>query len=77
VETFSNREIYDRHHGRPAARRSMVIGDACLLAGMSGVALDAWFKWRLILGVMLGIRFLWVGTAKMIDGVADWKREGG
>jgi len=76
VETFSNPEIYDRHHGRPAAGRNIALGAACLLLGVSGVALDASLKWRLTFGVLLGIRFLWVGAVKMMDGIADWKTEG-
>jgi len=75
VQSFSNPEIYDRHHGLPAAKRNLALGALCLLTGAGGVALDASLKWRLTLGVLLGIRFLWVGTVKMIDGIAGWKAE--
>jgi hypothetical protein len=75
IESFSNAQVYDRHHGRPAAKRNIAIGAACLIAGIGGVALDAWREWSLTFGVVLGIRFLWVGTVKMIDGVATWKSE--
>jgi len=70
VQTFSDDKLYEQHHGRPAAKRNVIIGSLCLLAGISGVALDAWLEWRLTLGVLLGARFLWVGTVKMADGIA-------
>lgn len=57
----------------PAAKRNLAIGSVCLLAGIGGIALDASLKWRLTLGVLLGIRFLWPGALKMIDGYAGWK----
>jgi len=69
VQSFSNEAIYERYHGQPAARRSLWIGIACLVAGIGGIALDAWLGWRLILGALLGIRFLWAGTATAIDGI--------
>ncbi|HYL37945.1 MAG TPA: hypothetical protein VEV17_18665 [Bryobacteraceae bacterium] len=75
VESFSNTQVYDRHHGRPAARRNIAIGAVCLITGIVAVALDAWREWSLTFGVILGVRFLWVGTVKMIDGVTTWKAE--
>jgi hypothetical protein len=75
VESFSNREIYDRHHGLPAAKRNVAIGAICLLAGIGGIALDASFNWRLIFGVVFGIRFVWAGCVKLMDGFAGWKAE--
>jgi hypothetical protein len=75
VQSFSNDALYDRYHGLPAARRSFAIGAASLLAGAGGVALDAWLGWRLTFGVLLGIRFLWFGTVKVLDGVAVWHAE--
>jgi hypothetical protein len=75
VGSFSNSEIYDRHHGLPAAKRNVALGAICLLTGAGGVALDASLKWRLTFGVLLGIRFLWVGAVKMIDGIAGWKAD--
>jgi len=59
VQTFSDERTYTQHHGKPAAKRSLIIGVICLLVGASSVALDAWLGWRLILGVLLGVRFLW------------------
>jgi hypothetical protein len=73
VRTFSDDRVYDRHHGLPAAKRDVVYGTACLIAGFGGVGLDAWLHWRLIFGVVLGIRFLWVGTVRMMDGITGWR----
>ena len=53
IESFSNAQIYDRHHGRPAAKRDIAIGSACLIASIAGVALDAWREWSLTFGVIL------------------------
>jgi hypothetical protein len=75
IESFSNAEVYDRNHGLPSAKRNIAIGAACLMAGIGGVALDAWREWSLTFGVILGVRFLWVGSVKVIDGVAAWKSE--
>jgi hypothetical protein len=75
VQTLSNHQLYDRYHGLPAAKRSLVIGALCLLAGVAGVTLDAKLGWRLIFGVLLGVRFLWVGTVKLIDGFSAWSAE--
>jgi hypothetical protein len=55
VQSFSDAVIYDKHHGRPAAKRNIALGTACLVAGACSVAIDAWFGWRLILGVLLGV----------------------
>ena len=73
VQSFSNEAVYDRHHGVPAAKRSLWIGIACLLVRIGGVSLDAWMGWRLVFGVILGVRFLWTGTAKVADGIAGLK----
>jgi hypothetical protein len=70
VQTFSDAETYRKNHGRPAFKRNVIIGSACLLAGLSGVALDAWLEWRLTFGVLVGARFLWVGSVKLSEGVA-------
>jgi hypothetical protein len=70
VQTFSDDELYRKAHGRPAAKRNLIIGSACLLAGVGGVALDAWLEWRLTFGVLLGARFLWVGSVKLSEGIA-------
>jgi hypothetical protein len=75
VQSFSDAETYDRHHGRPAAKRNIAVGTACLIAGACSVALDAWFGWRLILGVLLGMRFMWVGASRLMDGIATWSAE--
>ena len=69
IRTFSDHEIYDQHHGRPAAKRNVVLGSIFLAAGLGSVALDAWLGWRLVFGVLLGVRLLWAGCVKTIDGV--------
>jgi hypothetical protein len=75
VRTFSDNQIYDQHHGRPAAKRNVVLGSALLIAGVSSVALDAWLGWRLVFGVLLGVRLLWAGTVKTIDGASYLMRD--
>ena len=70
IHTFSNEEVYEQHHGRPAAKRSVIVGSLCLIAGAASVALDAWLEWRLVFGVLLGVRLLWVGTVKFSEGVS-------
>jgi hypothetical protein len=45
VRTFSDDQVFDRHHGRPAAKRNVVLGSALLVAGVGSVALDAWLGW--------------------------------
>ena len=75
VESFSNADVYDRHHGLPAAKRNLAIGAVCLVAGIGGIALDASFNWRLIFGVVIGIRCVWVGAVKLMDGFAGWRAE--
>jgi len=75
VRTFSDDQIYDQHHGRPAAKRNVVLGSAFLIAGVSSVALDAWLGWRLVFGVLLGVRLLWAGTVKTIDGASYLMRD--
>ena len=77
VGTFVDDQVYTQHHGQPAARRNLLVGGACLAVGVSCVAVDAWFGWSLIIGVVLGLRFIWVGTVKTAEGIAatlDGKR---
>ena len=75
VQTISDQQIYEKHHGRPAAKRNVWMGSALLMIGISSVALDAWLGWRLVFGVLLGVRLLWAGTVKTIDGVTYLMRE--
>ena len=75
VRTFSDDQFYDQHHGRPAAKRNVLLGSVFLMAGVSSVALDAWLGWRLVFGVLLGVRLLWAGCVKTIDGVTFLMRE--
>jgi hypothetical protein len=75
VRTFSDQQMYDQHHGRPAAKRNVLLGSALLVVGVSSVALDAWLGWRLVFGVLLGVRLLWAGSVKTIDGVTFLMRD--
>ena len=70
VQTFSDEGTYNQHHGRPAAKRTLMIGVICLIAGACSVGLDAWLEWRLTLGVILGARLIWVGGVKFAEGVS-------
>ena len=69
VGTFSDERVYERFHGQPAAARSLLTGVLCFLAGVAFIGLDVWMRFRLIFGVFLGVRFLWVAGVKLIDGV--------
>jgi hypothetical protein len=69
IQTFSDPEVYRKNHGRPAFKRSAILGATCLLTGVGGIALDAWLEWHLIFGVLIGARFLWVGTVKLSEGI--------
>jgi hypothetical protein len=42
-------ELDERLHGRPAAQRSLLVGMACLWAGVALISLDVWFGLRLII----------------------------
>jgi len=44
------------------------------IAGVGLISLDVWLGFRLIFGVFLGVRFLWVAAVKLIDGVTGLKR---
>ena len=68
IGTFVDDKLYSKHHGQPAARRNLLLGVVFLIAGISSVGLDAYFGWRLVFGVLLGVRFLWAGCVKTIDG---------
>jgi hypothetical protein len=75
IRTLSDHQVYDQHHGRPAAKRNVLLGSVFLIAGVSSVALDAWLGWRLVFGVLLGVRLLWAGCVKTMDGVTYLMRE--
>jgi hypothetical protein len=65
VRTFTNAEVYERFHGQPAAKRNVLVGIACLIAGVAFIGLDVWRGFSLIFGVFLGVRFLWVAAVKL------------
>jgi hypothetical protein len=73
VGTFTDTRVYERFHGQPAAQRSLLVGVACFVAGVALISLDVWLGFRLIFGVFLGVRFLWVAAVKLIDGVTGLK----
>jgi hypothetical protein len=80
VRTFVDDAVYAQHHGQPAAKRSLLVGGACMAVGVTCIAVDAWSGWSLIFGVLLGLRFVWAGTMKLADGIAgtlDSKRDDG
>jgi hypothetical protein len=70
VGTFADTQVYERFHGQPSAKPSLLVGSACLLAGVGFISLDVWYGLRLIFGVLLGVRFLWVAGVKLIDGAS-------
>lgn len=74
VRTLTDRKLYERFHGKPAAKRSLLIGIACLVAGVALISLDVWMGLRLIFGVFLGVRCLWVAAVNLIDGISGVKR---
>lgn len=74
VRTYIDTQVYERFHGQPAAKSSLLAGMACLIAGVGLISLDVWLGFRLIFGVFLGVRFLWVAAVKLIDGVTGLKR---
>ena len=73
LATFADSQVYERFHGQPSAKRSLLVGMACLVVGVALISLDVWMGLRLILGVFLGVRFLYVAASNLIDGVAGWK----
>ena len=77
LATFANPQVYERLHGQPSARRSLLVGMVCLVVGVGLISLDVWMGLRLILGVLLGVRFLWVAASNLIDGVAGWEHSTG
>jgi hypothetical protein len=45
----------------------------CLVVSVGLISLDVWMGYRLIFGVLLGVRFLWVAAIKLIDGATGLK----
>jgi len=69
LETFTDAQVYERFHGQPAAKRSLLVGVVYLVLGVGLISLDVRMGFRLIFGVILGVRFLWVAGVRLIDGV--------
>lgn len=74
VGTWNDTEVYEQFHGQPAAKRDLTAGSVCLVIGVGLILLDWYYGLRLILGVFLGIRFLWVAATKLIDGFTGLER---
>jgi hypothetical protein len=68
VRTFTNAQLYEKFHGQPAAKRSLLMGALYLVIGIALITLDVHLGFSLIFGVFLGVRFLWVAGVKLIDG---------
>ncbi len=75
VATVNDPALYERFHGQPAARRSIWIGLANLVAGLILIGIDVRFGLRLILPFLLGFRFVWVAAVKLIEGYSALKTE--
>jgi hypothetical protein len=69
IGTFTDPRVYERHHGEPSAKRSLLVGIVFLVIGVALIVLDVRLGFRLIFGVFLGVRCLWVAGVKLIDGV--------
>jgi hypothetical protein len=68
IRTFTDAQFYEKFHGRPSAKRSLLLGGVCLVIGVALIAVDVRLGFSLIFGVFLGVRFLWVAGVKLIDG---------
>ena len=68
VGTFTDTQVYEKFHGQPAAKRSLLMGAIYLVIGVALIAVDVRLGFSLILGVFLGVRFLWVAGVKLIEG---------
>jgi len=75
--TFTDTHVYEQFHGLPAAKRNLIVGTVCLVVGAGLVSLDAWLGFRLIVGVLLGVRFLWTAAIRLMDGFAGLEKSGG
>jgi len=66
--TFLDTALYEHFHGRPAAKKSLLLGAIFFIAGVGLITLDARMGFRLIFGCLFGIRLVWAGAVKIIDG---------
>ncbi|HEX5226525.1 MAG TPA: hypothetical protein VFW44_02395 [Bryobacteraceae bacterium] len=73
--TWNDISVFEQFHGQPAAKRNLLVGSVCLAIGLALILLDWHYGLKLILGVFLGIRFLWVAASKLIDGYAALNRK--
>jgi hypothetical protein len=72
--TFVDPQLYERLHRQPSAKRNLLVGMVCLVIGAGLIGLDIWMEYRLLLGVLLGVRLLWAAAIKLIDGATGLKR---
>src|ERR1700680_3145593 len=42
VGTFADMQVYERFHGQPAVKRSLLVGMVCLVTGAGLISLDVW-----------------------------------
>ena len=67
VEAATAEQRADPRH----ARRATLVGVACLAAAFAGFAIDWYFEWFYLLGVVIGSKFLVFGIAKLVEGVSE------
>ncbi len=70
VAEIHARRIAEREYGPEASRRKIRNGGVHLLLGVFCVAFDWWLGRPVILGVVVGSKFLISGTVRVIQGVA-------
>lgn len=69
TEVF-HRKIAEREHGPNASRRKIRNGLFQLSAGMLCVLVDWWWGGPVILGVVIGSKFLTSGVVRLVQGLA-------
>lgn len=67
VEAETAEQRADPRH----ARRALLIGVACLAVAFLGFAIDWYFDWFYLLGVIIGSKFLVFGIAKVVEGLSE------
>jgi len=57
-------------NSRSRAKRDLYIGILAFAVLPLGLLIDRWLGWTLFLGMILGTKFVLVGTMKLADGIA-------
>lgn len=70
VAEIYSREITERDHSPRAARRKLWNGIAQLTFGILCVLVDWWWGGPVILGVVIGSKFLTSGVVRIVQGAA-------